>query len=128
MIVHPEEMSLIAHQHIQDYLDGQANVSENDLTAILRLSQHLRVFGLLSAVGYINQTNDQAGQVRDRTVPVWRSLLSNLILEEPTNDGRRLMEIVVEMAKNEPVQYMATWRKSLVITNHWNFWARAYKG
>jgi hypothetical protein len=126
-MIQPEKMSLMAHQHVQDYLGGQANISDNDLTAVLRLSQHLRVFGLLSAVGYINQTNDQAGQVRERTVPVWRSLLSNLILEQPTNDGRRLMEVVVEMARNEPVQYMATWRKSLIITNHWNFWARAYK-
>jgi hypothetical protein len=60
-MIQPEEMNLLAYKHIQDYLNSAAslNISEEDLTAVLRLSQHLRVFGLLSAVGYINQTNDQ---------------------------------------------------------------------
>jgi hypothetical protein len=127
MMIQPEEMSLLAHGHIQDYLDTRINISDEDLTAVLRLSQHLRVFGLLSAVGYINQTNDQEGRVRERTVPVWRSLLSQLILGEPTDDSRILMESVVTMAREEPTKYMKTWRKSLVLSNHWNFWARAYK-
>jgi hypothetical protein len=126
-MIKPEEMSLLAHGHIQVYLDKKLNVADEDLTAVLRLSQHLRVFGLLSAVGYINQTNDQEGKIRERTVPVWRSLLSQLILGKPTSDSRILMEAVVEMAKTKPTEYMTTWRKSLVLTNHWNFWARAYK-
>ncbi len=126
-MIQPEEMSLLAHGHIQVYLDKQPNISEEDLTAVLRLSQHLRVFGLLSAVGYINQTNDQEGKIRERTVPVWRSLLSQLILGEAARDSRTLMAAVVEMARQQPREYMTTWRKSLVLTNHWNFWARAYK-
>jgi hypothetical protein len=126
-MIQPEQMSLSAHDHIQVYLNGQANISDEDLTAVLRLSQHLRVFGLLSAVGYINQTNDQEGKIRERTVPVWRSLLSQLILSQSSTDSRELMKTVVDMAKQNPTEYMATWRKSLVLTNHWNFWARAYK-
>jgi hypothetical protein len=126
-MIRPEEMSLLAHGHIQVYLDKKLNVADEDLTAVLRLSQHLQVFGLLSAVGYINQTNDQEGKIRERTVPVWRSLLSQLILGKATGDSRILMEAVVEMAKTKPTEYMTTWHKSLVLTNHWNFWARAYK-
>jgi hypothetical protein len=126
-MIKPEEMSLLAHEHIQVYLDKQPNIADEDLTAVLRLSQHLRVFGLLSAVGYINQTNDQEGKIRERTVPVWRSLLSQLILGTATNDSKKLMEAVVAMARQQPREYMATWRRSLVLTNHWNFWARAYK-
>jgi hypothetical protein len=126
-MIQPEEFSLLAHEHVQVYLDKQPNITDEDLTAVLRLSQHLRVFGLLSAVGYINQTNDQEGKIRERTVPVWRSLLSQLILGKATNDSRKLMESVVEMARRHPKEYMVAWRKSLVLTNHWNFWARAYK-
>ncbi len=126
-MIQPEEFSLLAHEHVQVYLDKQPNITDEDLTAVLRLSQHLRVFGLLSAVGYINQTNDQEGKIRERTVPVWRSLLSQLILGKATNDSRKLMEAVVEMARRHPKEYMVAWRKSLVLTNHWNFWARAYK-
>jgi hypothetical protein len=126
-MIKPEEMSLLAHEHIQVYLDKQQNIADEDLTAVLRLSQHLRVFGLLSAVGYINQTNDQEGKIRERTVPVWRSLLSQLILGTATNDSKKLMEAVVAMARQQPREYMAIWRRSLVLTNHWNFWARAYK-
>lgn len=126
-MIKPEEMSLLAHEHIQVYLDKKTNIADEDLTAVLRLSQHLRVFGLLSAVGYINQTNDQEGKIRERTVPVWRSLLSQLILGQATSDSKKLMEAVVAMAKQQPREYMTTWRKSLVLTNHWNFWARAYK-
>jgi hypothetical protein len=126
-MIQPEEMSLLAHGHIQNYMAPGVTISEEDLTAVLRLSQHLRVFGLLSAVGYINQTNDQDGRIRERTVPVWQSLLSQLILGEAASDSRTLMAAVVEMAKENPRIYMTTWRKSLVLTNHWNFWARAYK-
>ncbi len=126
-MIQPEEMSLLAHGHLKNYLDNRINISDEDLTAVLRLSQHLRVFGLLSAVGYINQTNDQEGRVRERTVPVWRSLLSQLILGESSDNSRTLMDSVVTMANTEPRKYMINWRKSLVLSNHWNFWARAYK-
>ena len=51
-LVLPEQMSLNAHEHIQMYLQkySKRKLDKNDLTAVLRLSQHLRVFGLLSAV------------------------------------------------------------------------------
>ncbi|MBR8835361.1 MAG: hypothetical protein DSM106950_15370 [Stigonema ocellatum SAG 48.90 = DSM 106950] len=124
----PEQMSLSAHQHIQTYLRNrhQQRLDKNDLNAVLRLSQHLRVFGLLSAVGYVNQSNAQGGEVRTRTVPVWESLLGQMINETHPPSREELMEEVVRMAKNEPQQYMTTWRRSLMLGNHWNFWARAY--
>jgi len=143
MVVQPEELSLAAHSDIQSCI-RQPNhlLTQEELNAILRLSQHLRVFGLLSAVGYINQQNDQVGQVRQRTGPVWGSLLKGLLLREVTLEGlqkilslselpteinnRQLMEVVRIIAQQQPSQYMSLWRKSLVITNHWNFWARAY--
>lgn len=139
--VKPEQMSLDAHRHIQIYLKttGKNSLDQEDLNAVLRLSQHLRVFGLVSAVGYINQSNDQEGKVRKRTVPVWRALLGQLLddnrdpnqpklLGQPENNmAMALMKEVVELARNHPSQYMALWRKSLILVNHWNFWARAYK-
>lgn len=128
MSLHPEEMSLTAHQHIKQYLNSEIRdtLSDDDLTAVLRLSQHLRVFGLLSAAGYVNQANAQKGQVRERTVPVWLSLLGQMIsLEELTREN--LKEAVVELAKDRPQEYMAAWRRSLILANHWNFWARAYQ-
>jgi hypothetical protein len=127
MTVQPEQMSLAAHKHIQFYLNGKPGLSGDDLTAVLRLSQHLRVFGLLSAVGYVNQTNGQEGQVRMRTVPVWTALLGQLLDEDKPPQKDELMRQVVAMANGEPAQYMAIWRRSLVLTNHWNFWARAYQ-
>ncbi|MFM6912240.1 MAG: hypothetical protein ACKPKW_24370, partial [Dolichospermum sp.] len=80
-LVLPEQMSLSAHEHIQRYLKTykKQKLDKNDLTAVLRLSQHLRVFGLLSAVGYLNQANAQGGEVRERTVPVWESLLGQMV-------------------------------------------------
>ena len=127
-LIQPEQISLDAHQHIQNYLKNSEKTSldKEDLNAILRLSQHLRVFGLLSAVGYINQSNEQEGKVRKRTVPVWKSLLGQLLEVETPIKEKNLMEKVVKMSKETPRQYMATWRKSLILTNHWNFWARAY--
>ena len=128
MSVHPEEMSLTAHQHITQYLatETRTTLSDDDLTAVLRLSQHLRVFGLLSAAGYVNQSNAQDGRVRGRTVPVWLSLLGQMIdLEEFTREN--LKESIVELARNQPQEYMAAWRRSLILANHWNFWARAYQ-
>ena len=128
--VKPEQISLSACQHIQNYLEkrNQKQLDKNDLNAVLRLSQHLRVFGLLSAVGYINQSNDQEGEVRKRTVPVWSCLLGQLILETPSPDRKKLMEAVQNMANNEPTKYMTCWRKAMILANHWNFWARAYAG
>ena len=79
-MVKPEQMSLTAHQHIQGYLSSSANtaISKEDLNAILRLSQHLRVFGLLSAAAYVKQQNAQGGIVRSRILPVWKSLLGTV--------------------------------------------------
>lgn len=125
----PEQISLSAHKHIQIYLSTyhKQKIDKNDLTAVLRLSQHLRVFGLLSAVGYVNQSNAQRGEVRDRTVPVWESLLSQMIDEAKAPQREQLRERVVQMANNQPQQYLAIWRTSLILANHWNFWARAYQ-
>ncbi|NJO64723.1 MAG: hypothetical protein HC836_43270 [Richelia sp. RM2_1_2] len=129
-MVKPEQMSLTAHQHIQGYLSSSANneISKEDLNAILRLSQHLRVFGLLSAAAYVKQQNAQEGIVRSRILPVWKSLLGQLIDSQNPLSETELRDAVVAMAKDEPAQYMTTWRKAMVLSNHWNFWARAYSG
>lgn len=125
-MVKPEQMSLTAHQHIQTYLGPNTAISKEELNAILRLSQHLRVFGLLSAAAYVNQTNAQGGIVRSRILPVWKSLLGQLINPETPPSEEELREMVVQMAKNEPEKYMTIWRKAMILSNHWNFWARAY--
>lgn len=126
--VQPERASLDAHSHIQKYLKeaGRPSMSKEDLNAVLRLSQHLRVFGLVSAVGYVNQQNAQKGEVRERTVPVWKSLLEQLVSPNASVTKQALMEKVVNMARNDSVNYMVTWQQALVMANHWNFWARAY--
>jgi hypothetical protein len=130
--VKPEHNSLLAFDHIQKYLKSieQSDMSQDDLNAVLRLSTHLRIFGLLSAVAYVNQKNAQDGKVRKRTVPVWSSLLGSL-LNKPTDykngeSRRELMEIVADIAKKQPTEYMAKWRESIVLAEQWNFWARAY--
>ncbi|MUG93049.1 hypothetical protein F7734_11610 [Scytonema sp. UIC 10036] len=127
-MVNPEQMSLTAHQHIQTYLSISAKkaIDKEDLNAILRLSQHLRVFGLLSAAAYVNQTNAQEGRVRSRTVPVWKSLLGQLLDSQNPPSEKELREAIVNMAKEEPEKYIATWRKVMMLSNYWNFWARAY--
>jgi hypothetical protein len=127
-MVNPEQMSLTAHQHIQTYLTISAKtaIDKEDLNAILRLSQHLRVFGLLSAAAYVNQTNAQEGKVRSRTVPVWKSLLGQLIDPQNPPSEKELREAMVKMAQEEPEKYIATWRKVMMLSNYWNFWARAY--
>jgi hypothetical protein len=132
-VVQPEQMSLTAYQHIQEYLKAatKANIEKEDLNAVLRLSQHLRVFGLLSAVGYLNQSNAQENnETRKRTVPVWGLLLGQMlgktINASNALERRELMETVAEMARENPAEYMATWRKSLILAEQWNFWARAY--
>lgn len=134
-IILPEQMSLTACEHIQNYKGDRTELSKEDLNAVLRLSQHLRVFGLLSATGYINQSNDQEGKVRERTVPIWLALLGQLIfpgdreiIEDKLDNRKKLMKEVQAMAKSRPAEYMMNWRKSLIMANHWNFWARAYAG
>ncbi|WP_265266808.1 hypothetical protein [Spirulina subsalsa] len=125
--VQPEQTSLLAHSHIQAYLRTrhQSKLTKNDVTAVLRLSQHLRVFGLLSAVGYVNQSNEQRGEVRERTVPVWESLLGQFMAQ--TNPNRaELMRQVTQLAQNNSPEYIAQWRRVLTLSKHWNFWARAY--
>lgn len=126
--VQPERISLNAHTHIQAYLtsSGKKSLDKEDLNAILRLSQHLRIFGLLSASGYINQSNEQEGKVRERTVPVWKSLLTQLLEIDSDDSHRELMEKVINLSENEPQKYLAYWRKSLLFSKHWNFWAKAY--
>jgi hypothetical protein len=135
MAVKPEKMSLDAHSHIKNYLasSNQDNLTSEDLNAVLRLSQHLRVFGLLSAIGYLNQSNAQAGRVRLRTVPVWSSLLGQMIAAENFNPDQplnpsQLRNTVTALARDQSQEYMAAWRRSLTLSNHWNFWARAYSG
>lgn len=127
-LVRPEHISLLAHKHIQSYMQSQGSerLTQDDLTAVLRLSQHLRVFGLLSAVGYINQSNQQSGKVRERTVPVWTALLGQLLNEQDSLPSRELMNMVQEKASDSPTEYLGLWRRALNLANHWNFWARAY--
>lgn len=127
LFVRPEHISLLAHTHIKRYLEKsqRPKLNTNDVTAILRLSQHLRVFGLLSAAGYVNQTNEQEGEVRKRTVPVWESLLGQF-MEQRQLDKEQLMHDITQLANHEPAEYMARWRKALTLSRHWNFWARAY--
>lgn len=131
-LVLPEQMSLSAHEHIQKYLKTykKQKLDKNDLTAVLRLSQHLRVFGLLSAVGYLNQANAQDNnEVRKRTVPVWESLLGQMVAVDKNQlpNKEELMTQIAEMTGKQPQEYMLIWRKSLLLANHWNFWARAYQ-
>ncbi len=127
-MIQPEQMSLMAHEHIQKYIESTSlgAISKEELNAILRLSQHLRVFGLLSAAAYVNQMNAQEGKVQSRILPVWKLLLGQLINPEIPPSAEELRETIVQMAKNEPAQYMTTWRKAMILSNHWNFWARAY--
>jgi hypothetical protein len=124
----PEHISLLAYKHIQQYMSSQKkeSLSQEDLNAVLRLSQHLRVFGLLSAIGYVNQSNAQEGKVRQRTVPVWTSLLGQMVNENNSLGSRELMQRIQTLASDQPAEYLALWRRALILSNHWNFWARAY--
>lgn len=121
----PDQMSLNAYQHIQEYLNGKPSLSKEEVNAVLRLSQHLRVFGLLSAVGYLNQARE--GKVQERTEPVWKSLLGQLTDSSNPPDKKQLMESVQDLARKDPSKYMALWRKALALAKHWNFWAKAYQ-
>lgn len=121
--VKPEKMSLDAYQHIQSYLKDREKLSKDEVTAVLRLSQHLRVFGLLSAVGYLNQAKE--GKVQEKTSPIWKSLLGQMIDPDDVPNKQALMQQIEQMARHNSSLYMATWRKALALSNHWNFWARA---
>ncbi len=126
--VQPEQMSLDAHAHIQALLKkvDETSLSKDYLAAVLRLSQHLRVFGLLSAVGYINQPKSEETKVSKNTTFVWKSLINQLIAPNVDLSPKALMEKVRATCEDNPTEYMRDWRKSLQISNHWNFWARAY--
>ncbi len=119
----PDKLSLDAYNHIQACLNGKNFLEDESITAILRLSQYLRVFGLLAAVGYINQAKE--GKIVERTIPMWLTLLSKCMNREPNK--QELMQYVTKLARENPKEYMAYWRLSLSLSNYWNFWARAYK-
>jgi hypothetical protein len=124
--IKPEEMSLQAYGHIQECLNQRSHLSKKEVNAILLLSQHLRVFGLLSAVGYLNHGKD--GEKKQYVKPMWMPLLWRLVCgDQEKGTERDLMVKVEQMAKNEPSLYMVTWRKSLIWSNHWNFWAKAHQ-
>jgi hypothetical protein len=126
-MIKPEQMSLAAHSHIQKILNDETLTTE-DLNAVYRLSQHLRTFGLLSAVGYINQSPNKAeDKVRERTLPIWKSLLAQLLNQAEDIEPKKLMNTVISYANNRPDIYMLQWRRSLELSQHWIFWARAYK-
>lgn len=125
-MIKPEQMSLAAHSHIQKILNNEALTAE-DLNAVYQLSQHLRTFGLLSAVGYINQNSNKIeDKIRERTVPIWKSLLAQLLNQAEDVESKKLMNTVINYANNRPDIYMLQWRRSLQLSQHWNFWARAY--
>jgi hypothetical protein len=152
-MIQPEQMSLSAHSHIQKLLKN-GTLTDEDVNAIYRLSQHLRVFGLLSAVGYMNQSaNESEGKVRARVSEMWKPLLVQLWISEEellkikneniqTEDKKStvielkdlmaiksldLMQKTIDYANHKPDIYMRQWRRSLELSQHWNFWARAYK-
>ncbi|MDF5713472.1 MAG: hypothetical protein PUP93_06190 [Rhizonema sp. NSF051] len=52
--------------------------------------------------------------------------LSQFINPQKPPSEDELREAIVKMARTEPAKYMATWRKAMMLSNHWNFWARAY--
>jgi hypothetical protein len=124
--VRPEQVSLDAYAHIQTCLKGREHLEKEEVTAILQLSQHLRVFGLLSAVGYLKHARE--GEVKKRTQPMWLPLLWRLVCgSESLGQEEELLKKVEQMARNESALYMTTWRKALTLSQHWNFWARAYQ-
>jgi hypothetical protein len=126
-MIKPEQMSLAAHSHIQKILSEDV-LTADDISAVYQLSQHLRTFGLLSAVRYINQSPNKAeGKVRERTLPIWKSLLAQLLNQAEDIESKKLMDTVINYANNRPEIYMLQWRRSLELSQHWNFWARAYK-
>lgn len=127
----PEQMSLEAYEHIQECLKDKKveYLKKEDVTAVVQLAQHLRVFGLLSAVGYVRHARD--GKIRERIRPMWTPLLWRLVCGDkpkPTNDKQvrqELMHVTYTLSTQDQKGYMVKWRQALKLSNHWNFWARA---
>jgi hypothetical protein len=126
-MIKPEEMSLLAHKHIQTLLNDRKKLSEDEVNSVYRLSQHLRVFGLLSVSGYINHNNNQDSKNRNTNTQIWSKLLAQLLDKDNSYDSIELMKSVIHWADNDPKIYMLQWRRALELSQHWNFWARAYK-
>ncbi|MFE4108664.1 hypothetical protein [Almyronema epifaneia] len=127
----PEQMSLEAYRHIQECLQTKeaAYLQKEDVTAVVQLAQHLRVFGLLSAVGYVRHARE--GKIRERIRPMWLPLLWRLVCGDqklPSDEKQArqtLMNATYTLSTQNPKGYMVKWRQALKLSNHWNFWARA---
>ncbi|MBE9138184.1 hypothetical protein IQ254_13480 [Nodosilinea sp. LEGE 07088] len=142
-------MSLLAHDHIQAYMSEQWRTQEKrpkdkltdaEATSIFQLGQHLRVFGLLSAVGFVSQSNQQGGDTSKQRGKVWKTLLGSLLSDAPSIrteelkedadfDAAKMMTKVKGLAEQQKTQseYMAMWQKALKLSKHWSFWAKAYQ-
>ncbi len=129
--VQPEHTSLTAHSHIAAYLDkferAERLLTDSEINAVLQLAQHLRVFGLVSAAGFVGQTNDQGGSTQEKRRPVWELLLCQLIDDPQVIDAKTLKSEVLNIASSQPAMYMALWRRAVLFSKHWNFWAKAYQ-
>lgn len=129
----PEQMSLEAYSHIQECLRDKKveSLKKEEVTAVVQLAQHLRVFGLLSAVGYVRHARE--GKIRDRIRPMWTPLLWRLLCgnkPKPEDDKKarqELMNVTYTLSTQDQRGYMVKWRQALKLSNHWNFWARAYQ-
>ncbi|WP_416674382.1 hypothetical protein [Egbenema bharatensis] len=127
----PEQMSLAAYGHIQECLkDKQVEfLKKEDVTAVVQLAQHLRVFGLLSAVGYVRHARE--GKIRERIRPMWTPLLWRLVCGDEVRPKQEkaarqaLMNVTYTLSTEDPKGYMVKWRQGMKLANHWNFWARA---
>ena len=129
--VQPEHTSLTAHSHIAAYLNkferADQLLTDSEINAVLQLAQHLRVFGLVSAAGFVGQTNDQGGSTQEKRRPVWELLLCQLIDDPKVIDAKTLKSEVLNIASRQPAMYMALWRRAVLFSKHWNFWAKAYQ-
>ncbi len=147
--IQPEKLSLLAHAHVQTYISEEWRPKEErpkdkltdaEATSIFQLGQHLRVFGLLSAVGFVSQSNQQSGDTSKQRGKVWKTLLGSLMSDAPsiqaadikTNgsfDAVKLMAKVKDLAeqKETPSEYMAMWQKAMKLSKHWSFWTKAYQ-
>ncbi|NJR62635.1 MAG: hypothetical protein HC769_29855, partial [Cyanobacteria bacterium CRU_2_1] len=120
-------MSLLAYNHIQECLKDKKveYLKKEDVTAVVQLAQHLRVFGLLSAVGYVRHARD--GKIRERIRPMWTPLLWRLVCgdkQRPANDKQvrqELMNATYTLSTQDQKGYMVKWRQALKLSNHWNF-------
>ena len=147
--IQPEKLSLLAHAHVQAYISEEWRSEEKrpadkltdaEATSIFQLAQHLRVFGLLSAVGFISQSNQQGGDKSKQRGKVWKTLLGSLMSDAPSiqvediKEGAdfhtaKLMAKVKDLAEQQKTQseYMAMWQKAMKLSKHWSFWAKAYQ-